>query len=387
MNIVEVDVRPDDPNYYMPLFYGNELTYRFSDGQKHRLISFYGNFNYSYQDLFKVSLLLRNDGSSYMPPQARWLFTPTVAFDWNLKKQLAEESNSIDTWRLRVSWGRMGKLLTDDRYGSGPQYKVDMGWGGHQNASSYNAFPGVSRPYTSGWVGEDMSWAYTDVTNVGMDAGFLNNKLRVTFDVYSKDDKNMLLPMPVIAETGYTSAYRNGLHINNKGIELGIAADVVDRGKWRWTPSLNIAYNRNTLKALPGGVKEFTSGNRRLEVGKAVDRFWVLENKGIYETDAAVPVNPATNRPMTYKGIELKAGDPVWRDVNGDLTINDKDKVLKGNFMPAVTGGFGSELKYGNITFEYNLYFALGQKVMNENAAARYDFINREGGYDMQSVK
>ncbi len=384
MNIVDMTA---GDNQYMPLYYGNQLTYRFTDGQRHRLISFYGNFNYSYNDLFKVTLLLRNDGSSYMPVQSRWLFTPTVSADWNLKKQLLPESRLLNTWLLRASWGRMGRLITDDRFGVGPHYKVDMGWTGHTTAASYNAFPGVSRPYTYGWVGEDMSWAYTDVLNVGMDASFLNNRLRISADVYSKDDRNMLLPMPVIAETGYTTAYRNGMDINNKGVEVAISADVVQTGKWKWTPSVNLSYNKNTLKALPGGAREFISGDRKLVVGEAVDRFWVLQNEGIYTTDASVPINPATNRPITYKGIELRAGDPVWKDVNGDNTINDKDKVLKGHFMPSVTGGFNSALQYGRITFEYNLYFALGQKAINEAAAARYDFINREGKYDINSVK
>lgn len=385
MNVIEPDV--NSPDYLLPLYYGNELTFRYMDGQKHRLLSLYGNVSYKYQDLFKVSVLLRNDGSSYMPAQSRWLFTPAFSFDWNLKNQLAISSSRLNAWALRASWGRMGRLLTDDRYGTGPQYKVDMGWTGHANVSSYNAFPGITRPYSSGWVGEELSWSYTDMANLGMDAALYNNRLRLSVDVYSKDDKNMLLPMPVIAETGYTSVYRSGMHVNNKGVELAIAADVVQAGKWKWTPSLNASYNKNTLKALPGGAVQFVSGSRKLVVGEAIDRFWVLENKGIYQTDAEVPLDPSKNSLITYKGIDLAGGDPAWRDVNGDYTINDEDKVLKGNFMPPVVGSFGSELKYGNITFEFSLYFALGHKAINEEAASRYDFINREGTYDMSGVK
>lgn len=385
MNIVEPNA--NDPNYLMPLSYGNQLIYRFLDGQKHRLLSLYGNFTYRRNDLYSVSVLLRNDGSSYMPAHARWFFAPTVSFDWNLKKQLASDNSAINAWQLRASWGRMGRLMTDDRYAVGPQYKVDLGWTGHENAASYNAFPGISRPYTAGWVGEDIEWGYTDIANIGTDLALYRNRLRISLDVYSKNDKNMLLPMPVVAETGYKSAYRNGLDVNNKGLELAVAADVIEKGKWRWTPSLNVSYNKNTLKALPGGASQFVSGNRRLVVGEAIDRFWVLENTGIYATDEDVPENPSKGTPVAYKGIALKGGDPAWRDVNNDYAINDDDKVLKGNFMPSVTGGFGSNLKRGNLNFEFNFYFALGQKAINEDAAARYDFINREGTYDITSVK
>ncbi|MGX5817753.1 SusC/RagA family TonB-linked outer membrane protein [Chitinophaga lutea] len=385
MNVVEPDA--NSANYLMPLFYGNQLTYRYQDGQKHRLLSVYGNLSYKHHDLYTITLMLRNDGSSYMPPQSRWLFTPALSFDWNLKNQLNIESSRMSAWNVRASWGRMGRLLTDDRYAVGPQYKVDMGWTGHQNASSYNAFPGISRPYTSGWVGHDISWAYTDVANLGTEMALFGNRLQFSLDVYSKNDRNMLLPIPVNAESGYTVRYESGMDVNNKGVELGVSAAVVQKGAWKWTPSLNVSYNKNTLRALPGNASEFTSGGRRLVVGEAIDRFWVLENTGIYNTDADVPQDPSKNTPVTYKGIPLRAGDAAWKDRNGDYQINDADKVLKGHFMPSVTGGFGSSLSYGHFNFEFNLYFALGQHAINEEAASRYDFVNREGKTDISSVK
>jgi TonB-linked SusC/RagA family outer membrane protein len=385
VNLVESD--PQKGNYLSPLAFSNQLVYRFIDAEKQRLLSFYGNIKYNYRNIYRFTLTLRSDGSSLVAPSQRWLFTPAVSGEWNLKNHFLTDMPALSDWTLHASWGRVGRLFGDDRYAAGPQYKVDMGWSGNPNAYSYAGVAGLSRPYSYGWVGENIGWSYTDILTVGTDAALFHNRLRITADYYSKDDRNMLMPMPAVAESGYTSAYMSGLHVNNSGIEAGISADIIKTKNFQWTPGISGAYNINVLKQLPGGTKELVTGDRKFEVGKAVDQFWLYENHGIYDRMADIPVNPKTGKPLTFKGVSFNVGDPAWKDMNGDYTIDDRDKVMQGHSMPVYTGSFDNNFRYGGFNLSFSFYFAGGMDVLNSKAAVRYDFINHDGQSNIASVK
>ncbi|NSL87583.1 SusC/RagA family TonB-linked outer membrane protein [Chitinophaga sp. Mgbs1] len=385
VNIVESDA--NKANYLAPLYFANQLVYRFIDAEKQRLMSFFGHVNYDYRDIYRLTLSLRSDGSSLVSPAHRWLFTPAVGAEWKIKNHLLKDMQQLSELSAHASWGCVGRLYGDDRYANGAQYKVDIGWTGMPNAYSYAGVAALSRPYNYGWVSDNLPWSYTDILSAGIDAALFNNRLRFNAEVYSKDDRNMLLPMPVVAESGYVSAYMSGLHVNNKGIELGISGDVIRTKNFQWTPGLTAGWNKNVLKALPGGASTFSNGERKLETGKAVDQFWVYENTGIYNTSADIPLNPKTNAPLSFKGMPFSPGDAVWKDQNNDFVIDDRDKVLKGHSMPTVTGTLDNTFSYRNFRLSCSFYFAGGLSALNRKDAVRYDFINHDGQSNMESVK
>jgi hypothetical protein len=236
-------------------------------------------------------------------------------------------------------------------------------------------------------VGYDLGWAYSDQLNVGVDAAFLSDRLYASIDLYSKDDKNQILGIPGAAEYGYTNVIRNGMAINNKGIDLTLRGIITSPAKTvSWTSSINVNYNKNNLKALPGGLSEIAIGDRLLKVGQAVDKYWLLTNDGIYNSDAEVPQS-GTGQKLSYKGITLRGGDPKWRDLNGDNVINDRDKSLIGHSLPVISGGFNNDFGYKNWTLSMNLYYNLGRDLINQEMANRFDFVNREGLNNINSVK
>ena len=286
--------------------------------------------------------------------------------------------------RLHASWGRVGRLMPDDRFGEGPQYTSDLSFSNNPVRFSYNGFPGISRAYSSGYIGYGIRWPYTDQLDIGADAAFFNNRLNVSLDVYNKIDNNMILGVPFSSEYGYTSQYKNGMKVRNQGIDLTIQASVLPaKNKLQWIPGININYNRNTLLALPGGLSELVvaEGSKLLKVGHSIDQYWLLQNNGIYNRDADIPAH------LNYKGIPLMAGDPRWKDLNGDNVINDKDKELKGHVLPVISGGFSNDFYWRGFTLGVAFYYTLGRKIMNAEMANRFDFINREGKIDMTAVK
>lgn len=385
INLLESD--PDESDYLVPLAFPRELVFKFLDYTKQNLVSFYGRGSYNFGGKYTVSLLVRSDGASNAQPTSRWLITPTLSLGWNIKNDLLADAPSFSTFNLRASAGRLGRLNVFDNFSQGPSYSTFVGYTGNVITPGYNGFGVLTRPYEFGWSGYGIPWAYTDHLNIGLDLGLANERLRIGLDWYTKHDRNQLLGIPSYAEFGYRQSYEAGMDVNNTGVELMLSVDAIrgTAGKLAWTPSLNINYNQHKLSALPGGLSEIVIDNRLLRVGERMDRFWLLENEGIYLTDAEVPVVDGQRR--RYNGIPLQAGDPRWVDKNGDNRIDDDDRVLMGNIFPKVSGGFANQFQYGNWTLDANFYFNLGRDILNTEMANRFDFINREGTVDMNAVK
>ena len=389
-DFVKLNLLQSDPNrsdYLEPFVFRRELVWKFLDKTRNNQISFTGKASYNYKEIYTFSAMLRADASSNQQPTNRWFYSPIFSGNWNMKKDFLETNDFVSDLNLRASVGRMGRAELFDNYAQGPQYTAFIGFTGNLIAPGYNGFGTLTRPYNAGAIPYGLEWAYQDQLNVGVDVAFLKNRIRASVDVYAKEDKNQLLGVPGAAEYGYTTIIRNGMSISNTGVDVALAADILpSTQKISWTSSLNLNFNKNKLKALPGGLSELIIGDRLLKVGESVDSYWLLKNEGIFNTDAEVPVG-ANGQKMSYNAITLKAGDPIWKDLNNDNIINNSDRTLMGHALPLVSGGFNNEFGYGNWTLGVNMYFNLGRDLINQEMANRFDFVNREGLNNINSVR
>ncbi|WP_158618175.1 SusC/RagA family TonB-linked outer membrane protein [Chitinophaga lutea] len=358
------------------------LTANYRDRVKNNLASFYADIDYSLAGKYFFELYLRQDGSSNVSEAERWKLFPTLAAAWKISgEDFMKDSRVFSNLRLRASAGRVGKMFQDDYYKGGPVYNVEAGWEGSPNMPTYDAFPVLNAAYELGYISEGIGWAYTDQLNGGLDIGLLNDRLQVSLDVYTRQDKQLLIKMPAVAESGYSGIWKNGMDIANYGGELGIEANILNGKKFSWTTMLSASANKTKLLRLPDGKTDVRLGNRRFVVGKPVDKYWLLINDGIYQTDSEVPAG------MTYQGLPMKAGDPKWRDVNGDNDINDNDRVITGTHNPAVQGGWGNTLRYGKLELNMLFSYAFGRKLLNKALADRFDFANNEGVDEIDGAK
>ena len=386
INVVNGDVKNTDPGYLNAI--NNFYLFRFADKMQNGLVSFFGVVKYNYKDLLNFSAILRRDGSSNGQPDSRWINTPAFSADWNLKNQWLSNNKFFKELTVGASWSRSAKIFLDDRFGAGPQYRTEYGWNEEPTIPTFGGFQGISRPYNTGWVGYGVTLPYADRLNISASSTMLNNRLSAVITFYNRDDKNQLLNIPISAESGYASIYKNGMAINNKGIDLTFAGNILQNEKAvNWTSSIQLNYNRNELTALPDGLNQLVIGNNKLKVGQSVGTYWLYTNNGIYNANAEVPTNPSNGQKLTFNGLALKAGDPRWVDYDGDFNVTDADKQFNGNRMPKVIGGWMNDFSYRNIEVNFHFFFALGQKTINQFDAARYDFANRESASDINSVK
>lgn len=377
----------DDDNKHSTKGGGFEL-FNFLDQEEVHFMNSSLNIAYRWKDYLSAGVVLRYDGATTVQSNHRWLFTPAAQAQWSIKHSLLENVSWLSRLDLYGSWARVGRYLPSDRYGMGPQYTSEnIGWSGSWIPSSYNQYATATRPYTFGWVGFGVKWPYADKAEVGMRSSWLKDRLTLDFAFYSNRDKDLLVKVPVAHEFGYTGQYKQGMEITNRGVELSLTGKLIEQpgDGWQWSVGANFAFNHNELSALPGGLQQTEVDGRLLRVGEAVDRFYVLQNDGIYQSDAEVPVKDG--KKMTVNGVEMKAGDPKWVDRNGDNKITDEDKVLKGHSLPKYTGGFSTQLKFKRFDLGASFFFAAGQSAMNYRAYQQYDFTTLDKGDNLAGVK
>lgn len=368
---------------------GFNRIYRFADRLETRLVSTSFAMDYNFRKLLFASVVMRYDGTSNVQLNERWLFSPAFSLGWDLKRQFFGSSSLVSKLSLKASWARLGRIVQSDRFAVGPNYvSSEMGWSGQSIISSSNGFATISRPYSIGWVDYGMGWPYSDKFSIDLNASFLNNRINAGLSFYENREKDQILQIPVNQEFGYKSKFANGMEISNKGVELNVSASALainNFDRLAWDISLNVAYNRNELKKLPGGLNEVVTNGRKLQVGKSIDAFWIFQNNGIYTDNNEVPVKDG--KPLSINGIPFQKGDPKWTDVNSDNKIDDNDRVLKGHAIPRFTGGLTNQFKYKQFDFGFHLFFALGHSALNFRDHQRYDFMTLDRTNSIRSVK
>ncbi len=374
--IAEVDGNTQATQY---LVHNGYIVNGYLDKVQQRLMSFFANARYTFANGLEVGAMIRSDGSSSMQPDQRWLISPVFDAAYSLMKPRNGILSGLD---VHASWGQIGDLVADQLTGVGPQYGPQLSWGGFP-ITSYNGYATYSRPYNSAWIGYDIPWSYVQQLNVGTSVALFNNFLSLNIDVYNKDNRNLTLTIPTTAESGYTYELKPGMWVNNRGVDitLGVQLIAADKNSIGWSASLNTTFNKNTLKGLPGGASSIILNDHKLEVGHAVDEFWLYQNEGIYNSQSEIASG------MTFKGLALHAGDPKWTDVDGNNVINDGDRVLKGRALPKIFGGFINQLSYGGFDLNFHLQYALGHHIVNQEAANYMDFITRDNANSLDRIK
>ncbi|GAB3011498.1 SusC/RagA family TonB-linked outer membrane protein [Niabella terrae] len=366
-----------DEAAYISYYYPNRISTA--------LLTYSGEAAYSYNDVLFVNAVVRRDGSSTKDLDNRWITGYSGSVEYDLGKQLQLERAGM---RLFAGYGRIGKVISDDRFSNGPIYSSYVGWSNEPTLGTYLGLPALARPYNFGWVGNDLPWAYYEKMNIGIQHSLLGNRVNYAIEFYNRNDKNGALLVPTPAEWGYEGQYLSGLEVNNRGLDFSLNALIIKNQRGiNWSLNGNISFNANKLVALPNGRSEIIVANSKLKVGERVDALWLYKNEGIYNSDADVPQNPATGKPLTYNGVTFGAGDARWVDTNGDFDVNNADRVLMGNYMPKQFGGFGTRLDYKGLSLDLQFYFAAGQKYLNQYAASRLDFVNSDFTKALSSVK
>ena len=336
---------------------GSQATLsEFHNKSEYFLVSFFGRANYNYDNRYMVTATVRWDGTSRFTNN-KWGFFPSVALGWNIKgESFLKDSKAVSDLKLRLSWGQTGQQDIGDVYQSIATYQNNL-------IGSYYMFDGqVIVPITPNGYNADLKWETTTTYNIGLDYGFLNDRLFGTLDVYYRETTDLLNYTPVAAGANLTNyLFANIGSLVNKGVEFEITGIPVQTQNWNWTIGANFAYNHNRITKLTtndgDGYTGVATGGISGGVGNTIQRHMV-----------GYPANTF----YVYQQVYDEQGAPIpgaYVDQNGDGVIDADDLYYLGQASPVWTIGFNTSVSWKNLTLAIAGHGNLGNMVYNNNAS------------------
>lgn len=343
------------------------------------LTSGFGQVNYTYQNKYYFTGSFRADGSSKFLNN-RWGYFPSAAVKWKVSEEgFFKKQHFISDANIRASYGEAGNNRVGDfDYAAQLNFTSQLYLNG--GLVGFNAV-------TSTLANPNLKWETDIKKNIGVDLGFLNNRVNLTVDVYDNKIKDLLYRTPLPGNTGYSSTVKNIAGLTNRGLEIAIGADIVQAKNFTYSANFNISFNKNRLDALSDPAEEglittvnwdanFTNVPAFIsKVGGPLGQIYGYISDGLYQlTDFdklpsgtyVLKPNLPTNGPTATRA-SMVPGMEKYVDINHDGIINDNDKTVIGNGYPIHVGGFSNNFRYRN--FDLNLFFqwSYGNDIINAN--------------------
>lgn len=307
------------------------------------LESFFGRINYNYDSRYLFEFNIRHDGSSRMPKSHRFATFPSVSAGWVISNERFMEPAIpyLSTLKLRASWGKLGNQEIGNY-----SYSPTM-------AASYNYYFGNDKNIGMAEnivANDDIRWETTAMTDIGVDAGFFNNRINLTFDWFNKVTSDILLkvPMPTTFLGTLPAPYKNAGKVQNRGWEL--AVNYIDgRGDWTWSAGFSVSQVDN--KIIDNKGIDVISGSSINREGYPIWSYYGLNALGIYRTQEDLDRTDSEGRVVTINGAAPQLGDVMYEDVDGNGNIDSNDRIIIGNPFPDYSYSVNLGLRWKNLDF------------------------------------
>lgn len=351
----------DDYLWYLSSgFIGDKVS---ESAKQWSAIGFLGRFNYSYNDRYLLQLNFRTDASSIFSAENRWGYFPSFSLGWKFTNEdFFKDMDWLSSGKVRAGWGQLG----NNRIGEYARYTlIYNNYNYSYGSGNHILYPGT----TSTTLGnKGIRWEKTESTNIGLDLGFMKNKLTLTVEYFDRLTSDMLLAVPVVVSAGLVSAPMvNAGSVSNYGMEMNMNYKGSIQ-KLKYEIGLNASYIRNKVTSLGSGNEPVYGGYvsetsisayvTKTEVDRPIGCFYGYVTDGIFNSAEEV-AKSAQNDGVT------KAGDFRFKDLNGDGRITAEDRTYIGSPHPDFVFGAPISISYKN--FELNMFFQgqYGNKIFN----------------------
>jgi TonB-dependent starch-binding outer membrane protein SusC len=341
---------------------------------KWSMTSYLGRVQYSMHNKYLFTVTGRVDGSSKFARQNRYGFFPSGAVAWRISEEAFMEpaADVVSDLKVRGSIGIIGNQAI------GPYASLPLvgpyGQGVFNNGNTYTFYT-ANQP--TSYSNPDLKWETTRQLDIGLDAGFLQNRVTVTADYYWKYTYDLLLDTPIPATNGFGSTLLNIGNMKNRGFDVDIRT-INTTGAVKWNTSLNFSRYRNEITALSFDNKDvFLNSGLLLRVGQPVGTFYGLKFDGIFQSDdeaysSAVLVGQ-DNIPGNEKSW-ARAGDRKYQNIVDDGQIDGNDRTIIGSALPDFIWGLNNDVSYKNFSLSLFIQGSQGNDMANYNQLALEDF-------------
>lgn len=337
----------------------------------YRRLSFFGRLNYSYKSRYMVQFTLRRDGSSKFGADSRWGNFPSLALGWRISQEdFFPKNSAINDLRLRLSWGKLGNEIALGKYDFVSLISTHNNKRqGYVRGTGENPWAGsISRELEN----RGLKWETSVNKNVGIDFGFLNNRVTGSINYFDNETEDLLITKVLPPSAGLNNPTLNVGKIRNSGFELELNWNN-EFQDFKYSIGLNLSTLKNRVvdlsdegQAIYGtglkyGTEHFPTQTR---IGLPIGAFYLYQTDGIFQSEAEVAAHKGKNGLIQPNA---KPGDIRFADVNGDGLLNEEDKVFCGSGMPKLETNLSFSGEYHGIDLSMMLSGAFGHKLYNGN--------------------
>ncbi len=312
------------------------------------LNSLIARVNYTLLDRYNATATFRTDNSSRFSKDHRWGYFPSLGLSWNVDQEpFLRDVQNIDYLKVRLSGGLVGNQEISD-YAFSTSYATGS-YGGSSSYAKQNT------------TNDNLKWETTASYNLGVDFGLWKNRVNIVVDAYYKKTSDLLLEVPMGFASGVTSQLQNVGNVVNKGLELSVSANLLQRKNLHWSVSANAAYNKNEITDM-GPTNDVIQGSDKQQIlrkGESLGAFYGLQFVGIVQLGEDVSKLPTVN------GQIPKPGDLKFADTNGDHKIDGNDRIILGSTQPDIVYGFSTQLHWRNFDLSASFAGSYGNKFYN----------------------
>lgn len=344
---------PSDALKYYDLASGLLVDGVGSNYIKWNMASFMGRVNYNYLGRYLLTVSARYDGSSRLAEGHKWVLFPSAALAWRISDEPFMKSLSwMDNLKLRLGYGKTGNSAVDP-------YQTKGGLAIKRYVYN-NGATEVMGYAPSIMANGTLTWETTDQWNLGLDFGFLKNRINGSVELYLQNTKDLLLERQLPVVSGFSSVISNVGSTRNKGIEITLNTRNILTKNFTWSTDWMFSANKEEIVELYNG-KVDDIGNRWF-IGNPIDVYYNYEKIGIWQN---TPEDLAEMAKFNEKGGNFTVGSIKVKDVDGDYKITDKDMVILGNKRPKFVASMVNTLQYKDFDFSIFLYASVGGMLKN----------------------
>ena len=355
------------------------------------LLSYFARLNYNYKSLYYATVSFRSDGSSKFRGDNRFGYFPSGSLAWGFMEEdfMKPLKSVVSSGKLRASWGLTGnnRVGEYDTYALYQILKDKVG-----DFISIGSLPSGVYPFENSLTSvgtvptslrnRKLKWETTEQWNLGLDLGFLDERIGLTVDWYRKTTRDLLLNTALPTSSGYFSAMKNVGKVRNQGIELTLNTTNIKNRHFSWTTNFNIAFNKNKVLELAENQSSLLSAAKFdqnynsqysyiAKVGYPMGMMYGFIYEGTYKYEDFDKVGDTytlkRNVPYFSSESNTQPGMPKYADLNGDGIIDDNDRTMIGNGMPKHTGGFTNNFEYKGFDLSIFFQWSYGNDVLNAN--------------------
>ena len=335
---------------------GTSLYEADSYSDNYRIQSWFGRFNYNFDEKYYFSASIRTDGSSRFQKDNRYGTFWSLGANWRIsQEEFMKDVKWVNNLSLKLSYGEQGNdnlqrydLAVEDYVANYYVWQKLYNLG-YPNANQVGAL-------ISSLENRDISWEKSGNLNVGIEGTFFDYRLTVSAEYYNRKTTDMLLSYPMATSTGFSGYNANVGNMRNSGFEFDVRGTVLRTKDFNWDLTWMGSTVKNKVLKLTGDSPEIIDGIYSIKEGMPINTFYMARSAG---------VDPATGAQLYWVYDTDENGNRINERISSDYSKAATSKYYLGSRIPKLYGSIGTNLSWKGIDLSILTTYSIGGKVFD----------------------